>query len=106
MPEEGEEITRAPVPNKNGGEMFGIVDKMLGGSRMIVLCEDGITRVARIPGKIKKKIWIKEGDVVIVKPWEFQNEKADVVYRYSSTQLIYLKKNNLLPEIILNIVGE
>lgn len=106
MPDESEEITRAPVPNKSVGEMFGIVDKMLGGSRMVVICEDGITRVARIPGKIKKKMWIKEGDVVIVKPWDFQNEKADVIYRYTSTQILYLKRNNLLPEIILNFVGE
>ena len=106
MPEDGEEIIRAPLPKQENGEIFGIVDKMLGGGRMIVLCEDGVTRLARIPGKIRRRMWIKEGDVVIVKPWDFQPEKADVIYRYNITQVSYLKRNNLLPELILNIIGE
>lgn len=42
---------------------------------------------SRILGKIKKRVWIREGDVVIVVPWEFQNEKADVVWRYTGPQV-------------------
>ncbi len=97
---EEEKVGRVPVPNKNNGEMYGIVDKMLGAARMVVMCEDGRSRQSRVPGKIKKRVWIKEGDLVIVKPWSFQDEKADIVYRYSSTQASYLSRNKLLPEII------
>ncbi|WP_075056275.1 translation initiation factor eIF-1A [Thermogymnomonas acidicola] len=99
--EEPEEaITRVILPNKKKGEMFGVVEKLSGASHLSVMCEDGFTRTARIPGKMKKRMWIKEGDLVIVKPWQFQNEKADVVYRYTQTQANYLSRNNMLPEVI------
>ena len=65
--EKSEEVIRVPLPKREEGEIFGIVDKMLGGGRMMVLCEDGVSRMARIPGKIRRRMWRKEGDVVIVK---------------------------------------
>ncbi|PYB68681.1 MULTISPECIES: translation initiation factor eIF-1A [unclassified Thermoplasma] len=99
--EENEEsIGRVILPNKKKGEMFGIVEKMEGASRLSVMCEDGYTRNARIPGRMRKRMWIREKDLVIVKPWEFQPEKADVVYRYTKTQASYLSRNHMLPEVI------
>ncbi len=95
-----EQAVRVILPNKKKGEMFGIVEKLSGASRLEVMCEDGYTRNSRIPGKMKKRMWIREHDLVIVKPWEFQSEKADVVYRYTQTQANYLSRNNLLPEVI------
>jgi translation initiation factor 1A len=59
---------------------------MLGANRIVVQCVDGVTRMCRIPGKIKKRVWIREGDTVIVVPWEFQTEKADVIWRYTGPQ--------------------
>ncbi len=100
-----EEVTRVPLPDRNKGEMFAIVDKILGGSRMIVMCADGKSRMARIPGKIKRRMWIKEGDLVIIRPWEFQDEKADVIYRYTRTQAGYLSRNKKLPEL-LDVFGK
>ncbi len=52
--------------------------------------------MARIPGKLKKRVWIREGDVVIIVPWEFQTEKADVVWRYTGPQVNYLQRNGFL----------
>ncbi len=95
-----ENITRVITPNKRKGEIYGIVEKLSGASRLTVMCEDGLTRNCRIPGKMKKRMWIREGDLVIVKPWDFQNEKGDIVYRYTRTQASYLSRNKMLPEII------
>ncbi len=88
------------MPNRKKGEMFGIVEKLLGASRMMVMCEDGVSRLTRIPGKMKRRMWIRERDLVILKPWEFQREKADVVYRYTQTQANYLSRSSKLPEVI------
>jgi translation initiation factor 1A len=52
--------------------------------------------MARIPGKMKKRIWIREGDVVIIIPWDFQNEKADVVWRYTGPQVDWLQRKGFL----------
>ena len=91
---------RVKMPDKKEGELFGIADALVGGSRLEVMCEDGVKRLARIPGKMKRRMWIREGDLVIVKPWDFQNDKADVVWRYTKTQAEYLSRKDMIPKQI------
>ena len=81
-------------------EMFAIADNILGGRRVSVICADGKTRMARIPGKMRRRQWVREGDLIIVWPWDFQDSKADVKHRYSKTQAIYLSRKGVLPEIV------
>jgi translation initiation factor 1A len=69
---------------------------MMGANHIRVRCFDGVTRMGRIKGKIKKKIWIREGDVFIVIPWNFQDEKCDIIYRYTGPQVEWLRRNNYL----------
>jgi len=57
---------------------------------------DGKVRMGRIPGKMKKRIWIREGDIVIVVPWDFENGKADVVWRYTRPQVDWLERKGYL----------
>jgi translation initiation factor 1A len=64
------------------------------------MCEDGASRMGRITGKMKKKMWIREGDLLILRPWGFQEGKADILFRYSRTQASYLSRRNLLPSSI------
>jgi len=80
--------------------MFAIAEDLLGGSRLTIMCEDGRSRMARIPGKMKRRMWIKPRDLLIVKPWSFQDEKADVVYRYRLAQSSHLSRKRKLPSII------
>jgi translation initiation factor 1A len=91
---------RLPLPNRKYNEMFAIADQLLGGSRIHVVCEDKKSRMARIPGKMKRKARVRAGDLLIIKPWDIQNEKADIVFRYSRTQAGSLSRRKLLPEEI------
>jgi translation initiation factor 1A len=95
--EGGEEVGRLPLPRRNRGETFGIASQLLGAARIRVMCEDSTSRMGRITGKMKKKMWIREGDLLIVRPWGFQEGKADILFRYSRTQSQYLARRNLLP---------
>ena len=70
-------ITRVKFVSKKLGEIFGIVVDILGGDRMRVFCEDSKHRIGRIRGKIKKRVWIRRGDLVIVNPWEWETETKD-----------------------------
>jgi len=88
------------LPDQKKGELFGIADALQGGSRLKVNCEDGKSRMARIPGKLKRRMWIREGDLVIVRPWDFQNDKCDVVFRYTKTQASYLARRGMIPKQI------
>ncbi len=81
------------------GELLGIAVKLMGSDHIMVKCTDGKFRMGRIIGRLKRKIWIREGDVVLVAPWDFKaNEKADVVWRYTISQVDWLKANKYLPE--------
>lgn len=80
--------------------MFAIADQILGGRRVRSICEDGESRLARIPGKMRRRQWVREGDLIVVQPWEFQDEKANVCMRYTKTQSLYLSRKGVLPEIV------
>ena len=69
---------------------------MMGANHIRVRCYDGVTRMGRIKGKIKKRVWIREGDILIVTPWSFQDEKCDIIYRYLPPQADWLRKNRYL----------
>jgi len=99
--QEGEEgYYRLPLPNRKNHEMYAIADQLLGGSRIHVVCEDKKSRMARIPGKMKRKARVRAGDLLIIKPWDIQDEKADIVFRYSRTQASSLSRRKMLPEEI------
>ena len=95
-----EEYIRLRLPDRNTSEMFAIADRLMGGSRITVICGDGKSRMARIPGRMKRKQRVRAGDLVIIKPWDIQNDKADIVYRYTRTQAAILSRRRLLPEEI------
>lgn len=58
--------------------MSRCADLMLGSNHIRVRCGDGITRLGRIKGKIKNRVWIREGNILIITPWSFQDEKWDI----------------------------
>ena len=92
------EISRIYLPR--GKECFGVIEQRLGGSRMRVRCLDGKNRICRIPGRLTRKLWVREGDITVVEPWEFSgDEKGDIVYKYTPTQVGFLKKRGLLKQL-------
>ncbi|WP_336000006.1 translation initiation factor eIF-1A [Halorientalis halophila] len=66
----------------NDDELFAVVTEHNGGNHVRVQCEDGENRMGRIPGRMKYRTWISEGDVVLVEPWDWQDEKANIEWRY------------------------
>jgi len=78
-------------------EVLGVAEKLLGYERVMVRCLDGFTRLCRIRGKMKRRVWVRLNDVVIVSPWDFQREnRGDITYRYRRNQTAWLKNNGYL----------
>ena len=93
-----QEISRIKLPR--GRQVFGILEQRLGASRLRVRCLDGKSRVCRIPGRLKRRLWVREGDIVIVEPWEFSgDQKGDVLYKYTKSQIQFLKRKGYLKQI-------
>ncbi len=44
-------------------------------------------------------MWIRENDLVLLAPWDFQTEKADIVWRYISAHAEKLQKDGNLEGI-------
>ena len=94
--QESEEQKPLRVRLPRGKEVIGIIEQRFGGNKMDVSCLDGKKRNCRVPGRLKRKLWLRPGDTVIVEPWELDNEKGDVIFKYPSNQIEWLKKNGYL----------
>jgi translation initiation factor 1A len=81
------------------GELLGRVMKLLGSDQVLVKCTDDITRRGRIRGKLKRRIWIRDHDIVIIAPWDFKyNERGDIIWRFTLSQVDWLKDNKHIPK--------
>jgi len=91
--ENGEKV-RVRLPR--GEEIIGIIEERHGGNKMKVNCLDGKDRVCRVPGRLKRELWLRPNDIVIIEPWELDKTKGDVLYKYRPNQVSWLKKNGYL----------
>lgn len=92
------EISRIRIPR--APEVLGVVEMLVGGDKMRVKCDDGNERLCRIPGKLRKRVWIRAGDLVLIKPWIVQsNERGDIQFRYTHTQANWLKRKGYVKMI-------
>ena len=93
-----EEIRRVKMPK--GNQVMGMIDSRLGGSRLRVKCLDGNTRVCSVPGRLKRKLWLREGNIVLVEPWEYGgDEKGNIIFKYKPTQVSFLRKKGYLNKL-------
>lgn len=89
-----QKVTRVKLPR--GKEVLGIIEQRHGGNKMKVNCLDGKERNCRVPGRLKRKLWLRPDDVVIIEPWELDDTKGDVLFKYRPNQVAWLRKNNYL----------
>jgi translation initiation factor 1A len=90
-----EELKNMMLPIAN--DVLDIAEKMLGFDRVMVKCQDGHERLCRIRGKMKRRMWIRRGDIVLVSPWDFQSDKrGDIIWRYKRNQAEWLRSKGYL----------
>jgi len=91
-----EELRELVVPGPR--QVVGFVSQLLGFDRVRVKCADGFERLCRIRGKMKRRVWVRMGDAVLVEPWDFQYEqRGDILWRYTRGQVDTLKQRGYLP---------
>ncbi len=89
-----EKVIRVRLPK--GEEIIGIIEQRLGGNKMLVNCLDGKKRNCRVPGRLKRALWLRPGDVVLIEPWELDKNKGDVIFKYRTNQIEWLKEKGYL----------
>jgi len=85
---------------KEEGQEYAQVTKMLGNGRLTARAfdDEGTVRLATIRGKLRKKVWINTGDIILLSLRDFQDEKGDVILKYSAEEARNLKGDGELPE--------
>lgn len=77
---------------------YAQVLKMLGNGRLEAMCFDGVKRLCHIRGKLRKKVWINTSDIILIGLRDFQDEKADVILKYTADEARQLKSRGEIPE--------
>mmetsp|Transcript_43828 Transcript_43828/g.93284 ORF Transcript_43828/g.93284 Transcript_43828/m.93284 type:complete len:155 (-) Transcript_43828:304-768(-) len=82
------------------GAEYAQVTRMLGNGRLEAFCFDGVNRLCHIRGKLRKRVWIGVGDIILLGLREFQDQKADIILKYDGDEARSLKSYGELPETV------
>jgi len=85
---------------KTEGQEYAKVDKMLGNGRLMAHCFDGSSRLCHIRGKLRTKVWINAGDIILIGLREYQDAKADVILKYNPDEARNLKQYGEIPDTV------
>mmetsp|Transcript_28740 Transcript_28740/g.34916 ORF Transcript_28740/g.34916 Transcript_28740/m.34916 type:complete len:140 (+) Transcript_28740:141-560(+) len=85
---------------KEDGQEYAQVLRMLGNGRLEAQCIDGVKRLCHIRGKMRKKVWVNTGDIVLVGLRDYQDDKADVIQKYMADEARSLKAYGEIPESV------
>merc|ERR1712110_1254720 len=85
---------------KEDGQEYGQISRMLGNGRCDVSCFVGTKRLCHIRGKMRKKVWVNQGDIVLVSLRDFQDEKGDIIIKYAAEEARNLMNYGELPEAV------
>merc|ERR1711921_56961 len=85
---------------KEDGQEYAQVMKMLGNGRLEAMCFDGVKRLCLIRGKLRRKVWINQSDIVLVGLRDYQDAKADVILKYSADEARNLKSYGEFPDSV------
>ena len=67
---------------KEDGQEYAQITRMLGNGRLEAFCFDGVNRLCHIRGKLRKRVWMGVGDIVLLGLRDFQDQKADIILKY------------------------
>lgn len=89
--------TKSELIFKEDGQEYAQVLKLLGSSRLTVLCTDGKERLCTIRGKLVRRAWVSVGSIILVSLRDFEEGKCDMIHKYSDEEARNLRAYNELP---------
>lgn len=94
-----EENIPSRVRMPRGKELIGRILQRLGGNRMDIKTTDGKIRNCRVPGRYRRRLWLRPKDIVMIVPDEFNDGKGDIIYKYRPAEVKQLRKKGILDSI-------
>jgi translation initiation factor 1A len=90
------------------GQMPARITRLLGNRNMLVYCNDNKMRICHICGKMKGRVFVGVGDVVLISLRDFGegSNRGDIIGKYAAEQYSSLKKEDgVNPNIFLKLEG-
>lgn len=85
-----------------GKQVFGIVESRLGFGKTRVICTDGKVRLCRVPGAMRRDLWIRPNNIVLVEPWDNQgDERGDIIRQYTPPEVQKLREKGYIKDLVI-----
>lgn len=101
-----DEISNKQLILKEDEQEYAKITKLLGNCHCNVLTDDGIELQCGIRGNMRKRVWINNGDFVLISLRDFQSYKGDIIHKYSDTDARTLIKSNDIKNLKIDRVDE
>lgn len=85
---------------KEPGQEYAQVTKMLGNGHCECSCYDGVVRLGNIRGKLRKRVWINMSDIILCGLRDYQDDKVDIIHKYTPDEVRNLQTMGELPSDI------
>ena len=95
-----------PLRIKENGQEYAVVLKLLGDRRVNAYCYDGKERICKICGSMRKRVWIKIDDYVLISIRSFEDDKGDIIHKYTPEEVRKLKKKEDLVDARIQLNNE
>ena len=102
-----EEIIQRKLEFKSKDQEYAVVVRLLGNKRVLVLTNDNKEIISRISPKFKRmKIWIQLDDLVLISMRDNEDDKSDIIYKYTNIETKKLIEKDQLGICILEKFNE
>lgn len=85
-------------------QQFAVVKALLGNGRLTALCQDGVERLGKIRGSMRKgphKAIVNKNDLIIVSARDFE-DKVDILHKYTHEEAGSMFKLYEIPNALKN----
>ena len=94
---------RSSSPMKEDDQEYMKVNKTLGNCRMELEDQAGNICLGMVCGKMKKRVYIRVGDLVLVSIREFQHGKVDILHKYGYSEILYLIRKHQIKNDFVDV---
>ena len=84
-------------------EKYGKIINLAGDCRVRVVTTNDQEYVCHIPGKFRKRVWMKMNDIVLFAVRPFEESKGDIISVYSPAEARWLTMKKEIPSTFSNI---
>lgn len=86
--------------DENESQEYALITKALGNCRFEVMCFDGKSRLATMCGKMRKRVFVNQDELVLVSLRDWQDSKCDIIDKYNQNDIQKLKQLKCIPDFI------